>query len=712
MQLNFEASEDYYYAIALAVLAFLTAPAIVYVNNAIDLHHVDPVPSLAILTASALAAAAILCLLLYGLSRIGLQTIGVLLRPLFFFLLFMTIIQPLIGNEAALNIGAAHVPVWWLSMMVFLVIAMVWSLTKLSGTLLLIALAFIALNTLVHAYQLFKGGTAKDPASIVTLSKDKNLIVLSMDGVNRDTARKVLDENPELKSKLKDFVFFTNAVTSAPNTRASIIAELTGTKDLKKLYGDERTMIRTVPRKTLLHNVLAANGVTVATYGEYSHTLLQQKNAFPVGDLLTKKSFAFHIVNAVDLFHFAMPAALWPDSLAKYFQKFWLTFTRTDGSISPRLDRLNAHTGERWERALLLSGIEFDNYLARLQVSGDKPRAQFLHFVHSHWPISIDAKCAYQADDFKWYLKHQDHAAHKAVTYCSLSQFAAFLQKLKDLKVYDKATIVLKGDHGEIIPYMDRAKLESFTFHGHKHLGFSRYTPMLAIKGAGHSTGQMTLDARPVALSDLALTLCKAELGDNPACGMFKGYNLLDPGAAVSARDTYILYLPKTGTSDWKLDDHVSTRVARRANVFATLNGKISGKLLQSALPCDAPVNLAGGRIHNNGKTDGKSWVTWRDGQSWFIKTKTPDCPARQVQISFAAEQATADAGSSISASINGKTVQVKLAKSSGGQESWTLTLPPDFKPDALLEISLTSAPGQKPKVPNTLKMIAGQPIP
>lgn len=674
MMLQETSRSDLFYAPALAVLCLFVVPIFVLASNAVDLSHFDALTTIGALALLSLAAVALLFGLAVGARRLGLSAALLPLRFAFFFFLAAGLFLPL--TTAGGQVEIYLLPVDRTNLLLALGVASLLfaaSFTPARGALLFGVVACLvatALNSSISAYQGLLGRTSN---AIEIASSTENLFVVSFDGLSRDISNEILHENADLQDALRDFTVFENVASNAPATFASIMTEISGLPDLKERFDTQaKTLAALEGSPQLLTNRLNRAGVTVSTYGSYIFGFEEPTRRFARATLVKKSDARARVSQVGELLSYAIARMLSPALVPTKNPADWLVeriggyLPGQAGSLVRQVER---HSGAAWDAANVLEVLDFEHYVSHLHVRTDKPVAHFLHFTHTHFPIDFDRSCKYRSNDKRWHRANQNRAALKAQTECALNQFRDFLAKLKTLGIYDTSLVVFKSDHGEPVRYNDPARLESFTVRGHPNWGVGRYIPFLAIKVPGQKAEGPVFDQRPVALGDLALSLCRALLDTEGKCSDFQGYDIASPQTVIPKNATYSLDIVKSASSDFRMDSHELIRIPRAPGVLQSLNDFMTSELLSVAPDCQAEIVLAQGDRYNNGLTDRQRWVTWRNGSVSNIKTLRPTCAATRMAIDLKEGAAV------VNVSVNGEAAAFELTGTGGAQ--LMVTLPP-----------------------------------
>ena len=632
---------DLLYLPLTGVLVFYTVPVVVAANNVSDFGHLDPAASLSILGAVALLAAALGLLAAWLLRAFGARPLLVVARFAFFFCLSAGLAFPLAKSSGMADIS--QLPVDRTNFLIALVLAAGFTLatfTRWQGLLLAVVLTVVAGNAVSNSLTVFSSIAAKVHRDGLTrVSADRNLFVVGFDGMPRNQTIEVLQENPEIAAALRDFVAYSAVSGSAPATEASLLTELSGVNNFKA-NGEGYAGLTA---SGMLTNVLRKNGIDVYAYGGYAAMFGESEHAYGQGSLSHEGTFATRLSQTAEVLDYALVRTL--SHRAAVARQAALEFVRRFPvgdqlmSASQDLDEKLAQRSD-WGAFSVSNVFDFERYVERLAVSTEAPVAHFLHFVHTHFPVDFDADCTYRGDDSAWYAANQNREGLKQQVTCALSQFARFVAQLKSIGAYDNSTIVIKGDHGEPVEYNDPRTYEGFTVRGHRLWGFGRYAPFLAIKQRGVSRQEVGFDDRHVSTADLARTLCLEQIGDRFDCSVYPGVDLLG-AEPVPADARLFVYIVENADSSFPIGSLEAIEVPRGPEFFSALNDYLTDELVPERAAC-TPQATTGGTPYNTGLTDGKSWVTWWNGDTAYLKVAGPACLSRVLVLTFAPQSPAA----------------------------------------------------------------------
>jgi len=269
------------------------------------------------------------------------------------------------------------------------------------------------------------------PKGIFEFSSKLNVIQFVLDGFQSDIFQDVIDERIDhFYNSLEGFTFFKETTGSFPTTYMSVPAYFSG--QVYKNNIPKREFLKKVTEGKTIGNVLYDRGFEVDyvagyIYSKDARSTNCYKIAIPYG--VTKKTY--ELANAalmldIVLFRHA------PHFLKKviYNGERWL--------IQPLLTRETDKLNLRYfsHKAFL------DEIIKKGSANRSKPVYKYLHLMLTHSPVVVNEKCEY-AENLKATRKNRRTQAR-----CTLDQFIEFLNKLKQMGIYDSSLIILHADHG------------------------------------------------------------------------------------------------------------------------------------------------------------------------------------------------------------------------------------------------------------------------
>ncbi|MDR6578440.1 sulfatase-like hydrolase/transferase [Pseudomonas extremaustralis] len=395
-----------------------------------------------------------------------------------------------------------------------------------------------------------------------SLSSSDNVIVLSFDGLAGGVAMQVLEKDPELKYRLRDFTFYNNAISLAPATEASIRSEVYGNINFRELSEASADLPQKLSEKTNSIKREQNENADVITYGNYS-TFNPDLSDVIVPGTFTPSSTEEKIASTLNFYsHIAARTgtplfAAAVSTQVHAFQKAYLHDYKTDRAVM--------HKGAAWDALNTLQSEELSDLTKKLHISDAQRSIRYMHFVHTHFPVDLDENCTYRSDDQEWFDNNQNYQGLTNETHCALRQAANFVDKLKDLGVYNNSLFVIKSDHGAKVSYFSNDPnnniADGYEINENTEWGYNRYRPLLMIKPYLASNDALTYSNKLVSLGDLAKTLC-LHSPKNTKCEQYKGLDLLNSPSPDTAPTLYI-DVAKDASSSFDFDSQMTIQVSR-----------------------------------------------------------------------------------------------------------------------------------------------------
>lgn len=395
---------------------------------------------------------------------------------------------------------------------------------KIFSTAVFASRILIALQVVLMAYtaaQADPEARAKwegAPEAIFEISSTQNVFHFVLDGFQSDAFGDILNaERAEIDRQYSGFTFFKNHMGAFPTTIVSIPAMLTGS-----VYRNQEPMRRFIAKEFKRASIFRAmrdqgfqvDAVSGLMYDKPSTTnYYRLPTPYVTYDAYVR--FAGWQLADLSLFRHS-PHILKP---WVYNDQSWRLQTTFGQSVDT--------PGRRY---MPVNGQAFmADYTSRVRVGHDRPTYKYLHIGIPHWPVSVDADCNYIGARSLRRPNYTDQAR------CGIRRVGAFLDKLRELGLYDSSLIVISSDHGVALPP-----------HG--------FAPDRDVFGAPLSE---------LAGSALALLIVKPPNSSGPVRVSDAPSSISDIPATIV--DTLGLKNPFSGTSALKLDEH-----APRPRQFAT----------------------------------------------------------------------------------------------------------------------------------------------
>jgi hypothetical protein len=423
---------------------------------------------------------------------------------------------------------------------------------------------YVAANLLLTVYPLIedKRVDARHPLSA---SSERNIFVLSFDGLSGSAMAEVLRSGPALSAEFEGFVVFDSVASSSPGTSASIAAELSGNTNFKEFAQSTTELWESAPQD-LLTNVLIENDYEVTTYGVYGRSL--NSRGIRIRPSTWPESTTIEVLDLA-LARTLSPAIASKMPISQILEASPSFDVFEDSVDSSAVQDIQDSLSPSWDKNLTLSVADFESLFDGLSVGADNPAAFFLHFTHTHYPVEWGSSCSFHGDDPTWFSNHQNYEGVIEESTCAVRQMAEFVAGLRNLGVLDKSLVVLKSDHGKPVDYAPENSIESVPINNHALWGLSRYAPFLAVR-LGDAAGELTYDSSAVLLDDLARTICQ-EADIDYDCTRFPGYNILRESHSIDPASQVTAFVVKSPDSDYRFDEHQPISFSRGDNVLQSL---------------------------------------------------------------------------------------------------------------------------------------------
>lgn len=450
------------------------------------------------------------------------------------------------------------------------------------GGYLAIMAALASATSASAASKLFLGQETSKAPAFATLSGQRNILVISFDGLSRRVAEQVLQQDRALARVFRDFTFHSNAIANSPATSASLRAELYGDLEFKSLGATEAELQDRLPAGRLPLNDRSIDAFTYASYNLFNE---HPDRRVELGGLALRADPLLRAGDVVGLYRYLAVrlGTRYVVPLLDGFGNRGISGTRFLRSVVAGdcadcgllAARLREHQGADWDRTMVATLTDFDGLTARLKLGSSPFSLRYMHFLFTHYPTDFDRSCTYHGHDVEWVNAHQNEAGLQAETACALRKVAGLLARLRQIGAYDQSLIIVKSDHGAPASYFDRPP-GSYKLNGHPLWGYDRYRPLLMIKDFGTRRLTLAHSPQPAVLSDLATTLCR-RMPAGKDCSDFPGADLL--GHTVSSAGTFGVYVPKGDASTHDYATHEAHRFSRDRSLLDSFraSGALAG---------------------------------------------------------------------------------------------------------------------------------------
>ncbi len=365
-----------------------------------------------------------------------------------------------------------------------------------------IAVIVIQLISAAHAgYQekLFSrksdpAGFAEVPEGIYQFSTKANVVQVILDGFQSDVFQEIIDRDPQWRSRLTGFTFFPQATAPYSNTFLSLPALWSG--ELFTNHGSIRDYMSRTLTGTNIPNALHARGyrLDIATGAWWVKKTDKFANYYQIPAPFTGNRREFTEMSAAFLLDLALFRCS-PQPLKEriYNGQSWFLTPVLFKDARSRFEHLagNAFLRDLTEKAAAVGdGI---------------PIYKFIHVVTPHPPLVVEQDCGYSR---KVLPLTRENFTNQAV--CTLKSVGAFLDRLRQIGVYDSSLIMVHADHGTDLLFRRNNTPEPIRVGGGNQEVLIKGAPfaLLLVKPPG-AKGEMRVSDAEVELTDLPATVSR-----------------------------------------------------------------------------------------------------------------------------------------------------------------------------------------------------------
>ena len=367
------------------------------------------------------------------------------------------------------------------------------------------------------------------PEAIFELSSKRNVFHFVLDGFQSDAFGDILKvERAEIDRQYSGFTFFKNHMGAFPTTIVSIPAMLTGS-----VYRNQEPMRRFIAKEFKRASIFRAmrdqgyqvDAVSGLVYDKASATNYYRL-PMPYVTYSAYVRFAGWQLADLALFRHS-PHMLKP---WVYNEQSWRLQTRFGQSVDT--------PGRRY---LPVNGQAFlADYTSRVRVAHERPTYKYLHIGVPHWPVSLDANCNYTGARPLRRSNYTDQAR------CGIRRVGEFLDKLRQLGLYDSSLIIISSDHGVALP-PNGFTGERDVFGGPLSEIAGSSLALLVVKPP-HANGPVRVSDAPSSISDIPATIVDTLGLNNP----FSGVSALKLDERAPRPRQFAVYL--WSSAEWKAD--------------------------------------------------------------------------------------------------------------------------------------------------------------
>jgi len=454
-------------------------------------------------------------------------------------------------------------PTNWINLIIVLILSLLFaslslkSFKKYIHIFLFVVVITSIISPIIYMYNV-KSEILTNSYPSHKLSNKKNILVIGFDGLPGKDVNSIIKNNKKYSQEFKDFTIFENAVSQSPATTLSLMGDIYGIQDYKS-KGETLFIVNERLKKEGLFSKTISNHIEDSFQFKYDGLGIKEIQLDYSINQIRKRNASFYFFGYPIVRMFGSIGARILNKtngmlhLNKYVQKLTISYElKTQLQKHHKSGKNNTHIGD-------VSGSIFDSFTTNLSVSDKELSLRYLHISFTHFPVNIDAECNFRANDIVWFNANQNEQGIRNSDICAVKKFINFLDKLKELNIYDKSLIIFKSDHSKPTPYYSSYP-ENLRINKNLLMGYNRFKPTLMIKDFDTNRSEAMYKSELVLLNDIAKTLCEKANVHNE-CEAFNGINLL--GDSLETNEPYYLYVLKDAESS-HYSDYVSVKIPSR----------------------------------------------------------------------------------------------------------------------------------------------------
>jgi len=373
------------------------------------------------------------------------------------------------------------------------------------NTIKKVSLILILVQIIVVSFVYFKAPTQPEwkmysinNESKYSFSKEKNVIILILDGFQTDVFYELINEHPEYQDDFKGFTYFRNTVGGFPTTYPSVPLILTG------CYYDN-----TVPMQEFIKGAYSSASIPlILKQNDYQVDLYPQI----MQPIYCNENIASNLVNTSRLINRKnVITSMYNLVLFRYVPHFAKKYFSLEGDLEGDLEGGDSSVQK---------DLDFANkMISQSNADSEKCTFKFIHLRGTHPPFKLN-------ENLEWEESEYGYIGYKKQARAALEITRKFLTALNYIGVYDNSMIFIVGDHGiglsdniQAVEHTKDKKVVNVT----SSVTIASGIPLILMKPFGSMTDMKISDA-PVSLSDIPKTVI-SELGlknDLPGCSMLE----------------------------------------------------------------------------------------------------------------------------------------------------------------------------------------------
>lgn len=376
---------------------------------------------------------------------------------------------------------------------------------------------------------------------IFTFSQEKNIIHIVLDELQTDITYDILNQSSKYYHKVLDgFTFFTDALSPFPTTIVNIPAIMSG-----RVYKND------IPVFEFVHKIMNGNSIPNLLYEhgyevDLIHTL--PPDYYKTGNYNNFYTIPHYYSRSDDsIRHYSnsytegkkIQSIVIFRHVPHFFKKKFATSNLVKESFGSFVDITESERIRRLSHKLFLQDL-IDNIL----IDRGAPVYKFIHLATTHYPASTLENCEEAGKALPWNWENIRIQAK-----CSFDHFLQFIDRLKELNIYDSSLIIIQADHGYYHVYNSKQQVEiknlgkdirNDNYRSEEYIAqmFCAARPTLLIKPPYHK-GELKVSDSPVSTIEIPATIVSL-LGFDDAS--FPGKSIFKVQKDEKRKRTFLYY--------------------------------------------------------------------------------------------------------------------------------------------------------------------------
>jgi len=414
-------------------------------------------------------------------------------------------------------------------------------------------LFYISIN-LIFIFYNFALNYEKNFFPKINVFGEKNLIVLSLDGISGKEITYKIQEDDEFRKELQDFKLYNNVTSAWPATVNSLNAEL-------------NSKVLEINDQNLSKNILNDKKFNTIVYGNYKHFVNEEKRKVIRGHFKDygrsyKLNSFFQKVTVGTIPRWGSPILLSIFQNKIFYSEI---YKRILDIISFDIGKNDNPYNSGIHTKYMVHMKEFDNIFNQTKLDPNiKNVIRMYHFSFSHWPIKFNEKCE-EVKSLDLKITEEERTAVN----CLSKKIKYFIKKLKENQIYNNSFIVIKSDHGKPNGYYDEFPLK-LRINESRYWGLGRYKTFIMIKNIDEFNSEFEIITKYVFLHDLAKTYCSFFYKETICDTKYIGNNL-NKMIKEFKNYEYEIFIPSKKETFLKLEDFDKYMINNDKSLYESL---------------------------------------------------------------------------------------------------------------------------------------------